>query len=252
MLKVELICDRDCPNVSEARSQLMRAFSRLGLTPSWKEWDRNSDSSPSYVKGYGSPTILVEGKDCAGIGPTANANSCRIYDGSPDAKKGVPPLDALVSALQANGSAPNTSVVREKTRTRWLGAVAILPSIGVALLPKLACPACWPAYAGLLGAVGLGFLVNSKYLFALTAVFLLVAVGALGFRARGRRGYAPFFLGVVAAIGVMAGKFLFDSNAIMYGGISLLVIASLWNSWPHRVVGHGSCPSCAQTEPTTK
>jgi hypothetical protein len=28
--------------------------------------------------------------------------------------------------------------------------LALLPAILLALLPKLACPACWPAYVGLL------------------------------------------------------------------------------------------------------
>jgi mercuric ion transport protein len=40
----------------------------------------------------------------------------------------------------------------------WRRTVAILPGIGVSLMPKLICPLCWPAYAGLLSAVGLGFL----------------------------------------------------------------------------------------------
>jgi mercuric ion transport protein len=40
--------------------------------------------------------------------------------------------------------------------TRKQGLLA-LPGVGVSLLPKLTCPACWPAYAGLLSSVGLGF-----------------------------------------------------------------------------------------------
>lgn len=30
-------------------------------------------------------------------------------------------------------------------QTGWRGHLAVLPGIGVALLPKLTCPACWPA-----------------------------------------------------------------------------------------------------------
>jgi hypothetical protein len=29
-----------------------------------------------------------------------------------------------------------------------------LPGVGVSLLPKLMCPACWPAYAGIVSALG--------------------------------------------------------------------------------------------------
>jgi hypothetical protein len=60
-----------------------------------------------------------------------------------------------------------------------------MPGIGMALLPKLACPACWPAYAGLLSTLGVGFLGSTKYLLPLTATFLFVAVGCLPLGQRG-------------------------------------------------------------------
>jgi uncharacterized membrane protein YhaH (DUF805 family) len=109
-----------------------------------------------------------------------------------------------------------------------------LPGIGVSVLPKLACPACWPAYAGLLSSVGLGFLISSVYLVPLTVAFLVLALGAMAFRARERRGYAPFLLGVTAASGILLGKFVWDSHPVMYASLALLVISSLWNSWPRR------------------
>jgi len=82
------------------------------------------------------------------------------------------------------------------------------PGVGLALLPKVACPACWPAYAGLLSSIGLGFLVSTRYLLPLTATFLAVAVGMLAFRANKMRGYIPFVLGVTAAALLMYGSFL--------------------------------------------
>lgn len=109
-----------------------------------------------------------------------------------------------------------------------------VPAIGVSLLPKLVCPLCWPAYAGLLSSVGLGFLISAKYLLPLTAVFLAVAVGALAFRATNRRGYGPFLRGIVSAGGVLIGKFAFESSLTTYGAIAILVAASVWNAWPRR------------------
>jgi hypothetical protein len=70
----------------------------------------------------------------------------------------------------------------------WKQTLVALPGIGVALLPKLACPLCWPAYAGLLTSMGLGFLISSKYLLPFTAAFLVLALGALAFRAQWRHG----------------------------------------------------------------
>ena len=118
----------------------------------------------------------------------------------------------------------------------------VLPSIGVSLMPKLMCPLCWPAYAGLLSAVGLGFLVNAQNLLVVTAFFLTVAVAALAYQARRRRSYGPAFIGLAAGAAILIGKFYLESSAAMYGGISLLVAASIWNSWPIR--RGASCSQC--------
>src|SRR5262249_18755610 len=65
------------------------------------------------------------------------------------------------------------------------------PGIGFALLPKLACPMCWPLYAGILSSLGLGFLIGTTYLVPLTIGFLAAALVVLGFRAKQRRGFGP-------------------------------------------------------------
>ncbi len=121
-----------------------------------------------------------------------------------------------------------------------------LPGVSVSILPKLACPACWPAYAGLLSSVGLGFLISTVYLLPLTAAFLCLAVAALAFRANKRRGYGPFVLGVVAGIAVLLGKFSWESRIAMYTALGLLVVASLWNAWPLRETA--TCPECQTGE----
>ena len=114
----------------------------------------------------------------------------------------------------------------------WKQGLLALPGVGVSLLPKLACPICWPAYAGLLSSVGLGFLISAAYLFPLTLGFLTLTLVALAFRARDRRGFRPFSMGLVAAIAILLGKFLWESKPMIYGGIGMLVAASVWNAWP--------------------
>ncbi len=61
--------------------------------------------------------------------------------------------------------------------SRWKQDLLALPSVGFSMLPKLACPACWPAYAGLLTSLGLGFLVSAAYLLPLTVAFLFLTLG---------------------------------------------------------------------------
>ncbi len=119
-------------------------------------------------------------------------------------------------------------------RRAWKQGLASLPAIGLSALPKLACPVCWPAYAGLLSSLGLGFLLSAAYLFPLTIAFLILALAALAFRAKSRRGFGPLLIGLVASIGILLGKFVWESHATIYGGVGMLVVASLWNAWPRR------------------
>ena len=106
--------------------------------------------------------------------------------------------------------------------------------MGLSALPKLACPVCWPAYAGLLSSLGLGFLISAAYLLPLTIVFLTLALAALAFRAKSRRGLGPFLVGLMSAMSVLFGKFVWESNVTIYSGVGMLVVASVWNAWPRR------------------
>ena len=100
MKKIELIYDKSCPNVTEARSALLKALNQVGMPSIWTEWDREDPKSPEYVKSYGSPTILVEGRDITGESTTAGANCCRIYTDKTGKFRGVPDLEILISGLK--------------------------------------------------------------------------------------------------------------------------------------------------------
>src|SRR6266404_2102297 len=116
----------------------------------------------------------------------------------------------------------------------WKQSALTIPGIGVALLPKLICPFCWPLYAGIVSSVGLGFLIGTAYLLPITSAFLILTLAVLGFRANQRRGFGPFLIGLVASAAVLIGKFYLESNALVYGGVGLLVVASVWNALPRR------------------
>jgi hypothetical protein len=114
----------------------------------------------------------------------------------------------------------------------WKHNLYAAPGIRLSMLPKIACPACWPAYAGLLSSIGLGFLIpNRVYLLPLTAIFLVVAVGTLAMGAPRKRAHMPLAVGTIAAGLILVGKFSLASNLIFYVGLGLLVLASVWNSW---------------------
>ncbi len=244
MATVELIYDRDCPNVSKTRANLLHAFTEAEQPARWVEWDQSDPESPPYVRGYGSPTVLVGGEDVAGAERSYNVSCCRLYASPSGEMRGVPSVAAIVSTMQAAAGVISDEPPR---KTGWRSSLAALPGVGATLLPVGLCPACWPAYAGLLSALGVGFLLKMAYLLPVTVLFLLVAVGALAFRARTRRGYGPFIVGLAASAIALIGKFVFVSDVAMYGGAVLLMAASVWNAWPPKATdGNGGvCPACA-------
>lgn len=244
-MKVELIYDADCPNVQTARMQLLRAFGIASVDPVWTEWDRASEKSPEHVRSYGSPTILVDGKDVVPEDPAA-ASCCRLYLDRSGVMGRVPDLERIVSAL---GRSSAQSMVSQRSRSfvpAWKTTFGAAPSVGVALLPKLTCAACWPAYAALMSALGLGFFDYMAYLLPITAVALALTLATIAWRAKTRRGYGPLAVGVVAAALHLVGKFVLDSDGIAYAAVPILICAAVWNAWPRKAVA-GSCSACPST-----
>tara|TARA_B100001248_G_C27381996_1_gene457484 strand:+ start:1135 stop:1833 length:699 start_codon:yes stop_codon:yes gene_type:complete len=225
MLNVEFIFDKDCPNVKSTRANLMKAFSNTKLNARWKEWDRNSDKAPDYAKKHGSPTILINGIDIMGVEPKSGANCCRVYEGA-----GVPSVELVSSKLM---EATNSSPAPNHKLFGFLGTASIGPGVGAALLAKAACPLCYPAIAGFLSSIGLGFLFKGAYFYLLVAFFLGVALFGLGFKAKSRRGYGPLYLGSFGAALAIVFHYL-TNDYVFYFGIGILIIASIWNLIPVR------------------
>lgn len=243
-MRVELIYDPDCPNVDATRQELSKVLGQAGFGKEWVEWDRQDPNSPSYVRRYGSPTILVDGEDVAPQNTEEEEMSCcRVYKDGDGHLQGVPSAEALRRALgkqRMKGSGGDE-------KARRAASFGVIPALGAGLLPVGACPACWPAYAGVLGSLGLGVLLNAAYLFPLTAILLGFALVALGYRAKERQGYGPMGLGALAAAMVLVGKFGLALTPVTYIGVGLLLTACLWNAWPwSRSKTPENCPSCDQ------
>jgi mercuric ion transport protein len=227
MPKIEFLYEQTCPNVADARAVLRAALAQAGLPVRWQEWERSDPAAPGYARRYGSPTILVDGQDVAGEPPN-DEPSCRIYAAEPGRHRGVPSVALIMKALQPD-------------RPSRTGVFAFLPAAGAALLPKLSCPACWPAYAALLSSLGVGFVDYTPWLFPATVVFLVFTLALLAWRPR--QGSWPLALGLGASAVILIGKFAFDSDIVVYAGVTLLAAASLWNAWPQRQT---ACPACVE------
>ncbi len=125
-----------------------------------------------------------------------------------------------------------------------------IPAAGLTALPL--CPACYPAYAGILSALGLTALLDTTVQTVLTVLLLSVALGALLFRAKSRRGYGPFAIGASASAVLGFSKFVMGSDPITYAAVGVLVLAGLWNVWPRadaacEIALDGADPSRAES-----
>ncbi len=230
MTSVEFVYEETCPFIDATRIRLIAAFQKAGMRPHWIEWATNDPDAPAYVRAYGSPTILIDGQDIAKVPIGEAGNCCRLYSNE-SKMQGVPPLGMIVDALKNRMDA---LLQAQKGHQEFSLKAAMLPTIMIALLPKLTCPACWPAYAGFLSAVGVGFVNYTPYLMPLTALFLAISVFAMVYRAKVRRGYGPFFFGLAATFTVLIGKFEYESDTTMWLGLAVFGAASVWNTWPAK------------------
>lgn len=238
--RIELIYDEDCPNAELARQRLREALAASGCTVAPTEWLRTALDTPDVLQGWGSPTILIDGRDVAGQQPSESP-TCRVYPRPGGGFDRAPSVDQIVAALDA------IRPTRSPRRIRALLPVA--PGVAVSFLPVVSCPACWPAYAGVLSSLGVPFLSNERIVLPVVVGLMLVSVVALAWRARERRGFAPALLGLVGAGIVVGGRAGAGSILVACTGGMLLLAASIWNVWPVRRVAAENCGSSGSCSP---
>jgi hypothetical protein len=240
MPDVVLLYEGSCPNVREARSNLLRAFSAARLPASWRELDIDAEETPVAWRALGSPTILVDGSDVGGGAP-ADGATCRLYHVDGRLER-APSVERIVSRLRGDPSPVATDTAAKKS------ALAAAPGVAIALLPKAFCPACWPAYAAALSAVGLGFLMQERYLLPVTVVALTAATAGIAYRAGARRGYGPSIVAALGALSLVVAKFVLDSTNAAYAATAVFAAAAIWNAWPVRRAS--ACSACLPAAPT--
>jgi hypothetical protein len=101
MARVDVIYFHSCPHVDAARAHLRRAFAMVGFPPKWEKHDLDSPDLAANLRLYGSPTILVDGRDVVQE-EQPDSLSCRVYGGD-----GVPSVACIAQALRYAGETTN-------------------------------------------------------------------------------------------------------------------------------------------------
>ena len=155
-MKIQLLHFGGCPNVDATRVALRTALAAENVEAAVEEIDVERPDAPAWARGWGSPTILVDGQDVTGQ-DRSNASSCRLYPG------GAP----SIAAIRARIAAARASI---SPRRR-----IVVPVIG-ALTAAIAASACCllPAALAMIGVSGAGFAAK----LAPYRVYFLAATGA--------------------------------------------------------------------------
>jgi hypothetical protein len=91
---VQLIYFPGCPHIEATRKALHDVLLELAGRPDEVlEVDLTARDTPAHLRGWGSPTILIDGVDIEGA--SANGSSCRVYRRSDG---GGAPSRALIRA----------------------------------------------------------------------------------------------------------------------------------------------------------
>jgi len=103
---IDLVYFDGCPNADQARANLASALERPGSRPSardpsgaWREWDLSRGETPERYRRFGSPTVLVDGRDVTG-GSDEEEDGSRALACRAD---GAPSVDVIRDALLRHG-----------------------------------------------------------------------------------------------------------------------------------------------------
>lgn len=153
MLTAELIYFPGCPNAEEARAQLVKAFIEARLTPRWSEYRTDDPDLPEHAHDFGSPTILVNGRDVTGAAPADSAEVCRLYTDETGRRGGIPSLGSIVAAL-AEAQGAHEPIRPWRRNLALLVTASIWNTWPVRGPTGASCPACSPSGGGAVTSQG--------------------------------------------------------------------------------------------------
>jgi hypothetical protein len=216
-MKIQLLSFAECPNGPTTRERLQHVIRELGVEAPIEEIDVTAPTTPVELRGWSSPTILIDGEDLEGA-VAGDCPSCRLYSG------GGAPSETLIRRA-----------VRAKLRSRnSTGLWASLPAIGASLLSAVTCPACLGPWASILGALGLGFVMFTQVFAVVFLAALVFGTSSVAYATRRHGSPWPLMLTVVGAIAAAGGRFLLAEPAIERLGFPLLLAGALLGFWLTR------------------
>lgn len=121
--------------------------------------------------------------------------------------------------------------------SKWLGGISSV----LASVLAFKCPACIPALAAFLSAIGLS-IGNAVFVKWLTIAFLAIGVISLAWSARLHRRWWILAVAILGAVMIYGGRYLWFSQILLWAGTAILIGSAAANLFAKR-----RCPHCAQS-----
>jgi mercuric ion transport protein len=139
-MKIELLYFQGCPNLEAARGALRQALAAERVDAGVVEIDLEAADSPEWARGWGSPTILIDGNELTGATPSSGA-TCRLYEA------GAPTVDEIRAGVRA--------ARRRAAETSGRATLSMVGAVTAALAASACCLV--PAALAAVGLSGAGF-----------------------------------------------------------------------------------------------
>ncbi|MFB6373979.1 MAG: MerC family mercury resistance protein [Bradymonadaceae bacterium] len=138
------------------------------------------------------------------------------------------------SCCGCGGEPPTDSEEPETSESGEGGGVTavfgtVVGALSLIAIPK--CPMCLTAYAGVLSAVGLGFLASAAVLEPLIGAMLVLQVGFVAWSTRSHRNPWPVVATVAGVLAVGLARWVLVSDPLLYVGAVAIIGAAAANFW---------------------
>lgn len=207
---IEMLALPDSEWLSQVRRYLRKAMNELQLMPQWREYYPDTPGTPAHLVKAGTCSISINGK--------------LVWK----ARQETPAFEYILQQIQG---------ANKKRSFSWKRALknhlSFLMAILIAFFPK--CPLCWAAYMSLLGSWGIQTIPYKPWLLPVFCILLLVNIVSLYLTGK-KHHYLPLAFSIAGALLVISNRYYFHSQQLMYTGAALLIISSLWNTLPVRII----------------
>lgn len=211
-MRVQLLAFNGCPNAFETRMRLEKLLLELRVSATVEEVDAESSDLPAALRGWPSPTVLLDGQDLEGLKPAANI-ACRLYPGG-----GAPNEELIRRGLRL-------ALARRRRKDFAKGAA----NVGAALFSVLTCPACLAPYASIVSALGGGAVYFTAAFTVLFPLALILSLASILYSTREHRNPWPVALTVLGGMTALAGQLVFQSETVQRAGLPLLLAGAALN-----------------------